>query len=237
MMKADPTVKDVEVDDRVGLLPENDVMESHGLKFIPVQPIGGECADKKDVVHDRADRRHKFCRGCTREGIPVYLDNPGERKCNVEDRYPGVGFVFHMTCDRPFIWIDAHEELARLREQLNKLPVMGQELLDGLVVAEVPEVREHRHEAFGLERKRVHINLCRRVSGVGDSFSLDLVGEKRGDDGEESVDDVVLTDNVEGDGWYGEKLEGEVLDRGFGLAVHKQVGVNDPMVNISKMGS
>ena len=174
-------------------------MDLYGLELLPVQPIGGERTDKENVMHNRADRCYKFCRRCAREGIPIHLDNPGERKRNVEDRYPCIGFVFHMTCDRPFVWINAHEELTRLREQLNKFPVMGQEFLNGFVVAEVPEVREHRHEAFGFERKRVHIDLCCRISWVDDSFALNLVGEKGGDDGEESVDDVVLADNVEGD--------------------------------------
>ena len=36
----------------------------------------------------------------------------------------------------------------RLREQLNGLPVIGKEFLDGLIVAEVPEVQEDGHESF-----------------------------------------------------------------------------------------
>lgn len=124
-MEADPTVQHVEVYDRVGLFPENEVVELYGLEFFPVQPIGGECTNKKNVVHDRADRRYEFCRRCTRECVPVHLDNTRKRKRDVEDRYPCISFVFHMVCYRTFIWIDAHEKLARLRKQPDKLPVMG----------------------------------------------------------------------------------------------------------------
>ena len=140
-----------------------------------------------------------------------------------------------MTSDRPFVGVDAHKKLTRLREQLDELPVVGKEFLDGLVMAEVPEVREHGHESFRFERKRVHIDLRRWVSGVGDSFSLDLVGEKGGDNRKETIDDIVLADNVECNRWYREELESEVLDRGLGLAVHEKVGINDPMVNVGKV--
>lgn len=148
-------------------------------------------------MHDRADRRHEFRRRCPRKCVSVHFDNPGEGECNIEDRYPRVGFVFHVTRDRPFVGVDAHKQLARLREQLNKLPVVGKEFLDGLVMAEVPKIRKNGHKSLRFERECVHIDLCRRVSGVDDSFALDLVGEKGGDNGEESIDDVVLADNVE----------------------------------------
>ena len=186
-------------------------------------------------MHDRADRRYEFRRRCARECVSVNFDDSRERERNVKDRYPRVGFVFHMTCGGPFVWVDAHEQLARLREQLDKLPVMGKKFLDGLVVAEVSEVREHGHESFRFERKRVYIDLCRRVGGVSDSLALYLVGEKGGDDGKEPIDNIVLADDVERDRWNSEELEGEVFDRGFGLAVHEKVGVNDPMVNVGKM--
>jgi len=76
---------------------------------------------------------------------------------------------------------------------------MGKELLDGLVVAEVPEVRKHGHESFRFERKCIHIDFCCRISGVDDPLALDLVGEKGSYDGEEPIDDIVLADNVERD--------------------------------------
>jgi len=76
---------------------------------------------------------------------------------------------------------------------------MGKEFLDGLVVTEVPEVREHGHESFRFERKRVHVDLCRRISGVDNPFALDLVGEEGSYDGEEPIDDIVLANNVERD--------------------------------------
>ena len=117
-----------------------------------------------------------------------------------------------MTSDRLCVGVDVHKQLTRLREQLDELPVVGKEFLDGLVMAEVPEVREHGHESFRFERKSVHIDLCRWVSGVGDLASLDLVGEK-GDNRKEPIDDIVLADNVECDRWCREELESEVLDR------------------------
>ena len=150
-------------------------------------------------MHDRADCRYEFRRRSARKGIAVHFDNPGERECDVEDRYPCIGFVLHMTSHRPFVRIDAHKELARLGKQLDKLPVMGQEFLDGLIVAEVPEVREYGHKPFRFERERVHVDLCRRVSGIDDSLALNLVGEKGGDDGEEPIDNVVLADDMECD--------------------------------------
>ena len=104
-----------------------------------------------------------------------------------------------MAGDRPFVWINTHEELARLGKELNKLPVMGQELLNGFIVTEISEVREYRHEPFRFERKRVHVDLRRWVCGIGDPFALNLVGEKGGNDGKEPIDDVVLSNNVEGD--------------------------------------
>lgn len=234
-MEAHPSVQHVKVYDRKGLFSENDVVELDRLKLLPIQPVGCERTNKKNVVHDRADSRYEFCRRCAGKCVSVNFDNSRERERNVEDRDPRVGFVFHMARDRPFVRVDAHEQLASLREQLDELPVMGKELLDGLVVTEVPEVGEYGHESFRFEWERVHINLCRRVSGVDDSLALDLVGEKGGDDGEETIDDIVLADNVECDRWYREELEGEVFDRGLGLAVHEEIGVNNPMINVGKV--
>lgn len=104
-----------------------------------------------------------------------------------------------MARDRPLVRVDAHKQLARLREQLDELPVMGKELLNGLVMAEIPEVREYGHESLRFERKCVHIDLRCRVSGVDDSLALDLIGKEGGNNGEESIDYIVLADNVECD--------------------------------------
>jgi hypothetical protein len=59
--------------------------------------------------------------------------------------------------------------------------------------------------------------------------------EESGDDGEEPIDDVMLTDNVECDRRNSEELEGEVFDRGFGFTVHEEVGVDNPMVNVGEV--
>ena len=212
MVEAHPPIQHIKIYGRKGLFSEYDVVELDRLKLLPVQSVGGECANHEDIVHDCANCRHEFRRRCARECVSVHFDNPGERERNIEDRYPCVGFVFHVTSDRPFVGVDAHKQLTRLRKKLNKLPVVGEELLDGFVMAEIPEVRKHGHKSFRFERKCIHIDLRRWVSGVDDSFALDLVGEKGSDNGEEPIDDVVLADNVECDRWYREELEGEVFD-------------------------
>ena len=82
--------------------------------------------------------------------------------------------------------MDAHEELAHLGKFADESGIFSDELLDRLVVTEVAEVTEDRHEPLGLERKTVNVQLrnLRCVSrSIEDTFFYDLVCEE--------VDDVV----------------------------------------------
>jgi hypothetical protein len=63
-------------------------------------------------------------------------------------------------------------------------------------------------------------------------FAFDLVGEEGCDDGEDARNDVVMSDYMVANRGHSEELEGEVLDRRFGLPVNQEIGIDDSMIYI-----
>ena len=74
--------------------------------------------------------------------------------------------------------------------------IMCDELLNRLIVAEVSQVTEDRHEPLRLERVAVNIDLHGQIGLVYDALVLYLIGEETSDDGEEARCEVMMPDNV-----------------------------------------
>lgn len=73
----------------------------------------------------------------SREGLSINFDNARQGKRHVEHAYPCIGLVLYVIRYRTFIRIHAHEQLTRFCELHDVFPVMSDELLHGIVMAEV----------------------------------------------------------------------------------------------------
>lgn len=186
-------------------------------------------------MHDVRNGGDEFGYGRTGKGFAVHFDDSRERKCDVENADPRVGFVLDVTRCGPFVGIDTHEKLTSLRELVDELPVVSDELLYRFVVAEITEIAEHRHEAFRFERESIHIDISLRMRRKYDAFVLDLVREERCDDCKEARHHHMLSNNVKRNRWNGEKLESEVFDGGLCFTVDQEICINNAVVHICKM--
>ena len=114
----------------------------------------------------------------------------------------------------------------------DEVMIVSDEFLHRFVVAEIAEIAEDRHKSFGFEREAVDFEFDGGVCGESDVFAFDLVGKKGCDDGEDSRDNVVVSDYMIANRGYSEELEGKILDRGFGLPVNQEIGIDDSMIYI-----
>ena len=133
-------------------------------------------------MHDCIDSGDKFSNSRFRVRLSIHLDNSGEGKRYVEYANPCIGLVFDVAGGGTFIRVDTHEDLASLRKLADEFVVVGDQLLDGSIVAEISQVTEDWHESFRLEREGVDVDLSSGVRWEYDALVLDLVGEKCRDD-------------------------------------------------------
>lgn len=92
-----------------------------------------------------------------RESFPIDLDYLRQRQRHVEDTDPCIGFVLDVVGHCSFVGINAHEQLARLGELHNEVPVASDHLLYRRVMTEIAQVTKDRHKALRLERGRVNV--------------------------------------------------------------------------------
>lgn len=113
--------------------------------------------------------------------------------------------------------------------------IVCDELLYRLVMTDVSEIAEDGHEAFRLERIAVDIHLCGRFRLEDDTLVLYLVGEEGSNDGEETRNEIVVSDYVQRHRWDREKLKSEVFDRRFRFSVNEQICIDHTVIHVCEM--
>ena len=83
-----------------------------------------------------------------------------------------------------FIGIDSHKQLADEDELRDVVMLVGDELLDSFVGADVSEVAENRHEALAPEWEGFNFYTAKVVWGIADALVVDAIREEASDDGE-----------------------------------------------------
>lgn len=237
MMETRPSLRYIKLDHLIARVPEPHLVEEDGhiLRTIQHWPVLRQSAHHENMVHDGVDGADELCGGRVLEGLAIHLDHPRQRERDVKHTDPRVRFVFDVVRCRPLVWVETHEQLARLRELHDVVAVVDNHLLDGRVVAKVAQVAKDGHETFGLEWGRVDVQYRSAHRRIDDPFIDNLVGEEGGDDGKETRDDLVVAHYVGGHRRGGEQLQGEIFDGCFRFVINQQVGVYDAMIDTRKV--
>lgn len=110
------------------------------------------------------------------------------------------------------------------------------ELLDRSVVTEISEITKDGHEAFASEWGAINVYVLFGRRRGEDVLVLNVVGEKVNNEVEQTCHEIVLRNNVQGNGWCSEKLEGEILYGCFCFTVDQKISVSDTVVDAGKVG-
>jgi hypothetical protein len=115
--------------------------------------------------------------------------------------------------------------------------VTSDELLDRPVVAKIPEIAKDGHEPLASEWGTLNVYVLRSRRRSENMLVRNVVGEEVDDDIEQTRYEIMLTDNVHGNRWCGEKLKGEVFYGCFRFTVNQEISVSHAMIDAGKVRS
>lgn len=103
-------------------------------------------------------------------------------------------------------------------------------------MTEIPEITEDGHEAFASEWGAFNVYVLLGRSRGEDVLVRNVIGEEVDNDVEQTCHEIVLRNDVQGNGWCSEKLEGEILYGCFCFTVNQKISVSDTVVGAGKVG-
>lgn len=122
-------------------------------------------------------------------------------------------------------------------ELYDVIVVVRNQFLDRAVGANVTEITEDRHKSLAFEWIGLDVDPSPGIRGVNDPFVLNIVCEEIDNDSEQPSDDTVVANNIGRDAGNGEELNGEIFDGGFGFTINQKVGVDNTVIDTSKVNS